>query len=99
MSEIFDICVDYDTLCNLEYKIDLILHDLGESTERMTRSIQSSQGFLAGHQYEKAMQTTMDCVNMSRKTESNLRHAKEYLKKLEDSVMEYGQCVYKGEAS
>ena len=97
MGEIFDICVDYDTLCNLEYKIDLILHDLGESTERMTQAIQSSHGFLADHQYEKAVQTTRDCVNVSRKTESNLRHAQDYLRKLEDSLMEYGQCAYKGE--
>lgn len=99
MENVYDICVDYDTLCDLEYKIDLILHDLGESTEKMTRAIQTSESFLAGNQFEKAKQTTSDCINMSRKTACNLRHSKEYLRKLEDKVMEYGDCVYKGAES
>ncbi len=99
MVNLYDICVDYDTLCNLEYKIDLILHDLGESTDRMTRAIQISESFLAGNQFEKAKQTTTECINMSRKTAGNLIHAKEYLKKLQESVLEYGQCVYKGAES
>lgn len=96
MGDIFDICVDYDSLCDLEYKIDLILHDLQESVDRMTHAIQNSQEFLSGNQFDKAMKTTTDCLNITRKTESNLIHAKEYLKKLQDSVLEYGQCSYRG---
>ena len=62
----------------------------------MTRAIQISQNFLAGNQFEKAKQTTADCIGMTQKTENNLRYAKSYLKKLQDVVMEYGQCTYKG---
>ena len=96
MENVFDICVDSDTLYNLENKIDLILHDLEESTDRMTRAIQTSENFLAGNQFEKAKQTTMNCMIISQKTAYNLSRAQEYLRRLQDSVTEYGQCVYKG---
>lgn len=96
MDKIYDICVDYDTLSNLEYKIDLILYDLRESIEKMTQALQNSQMFLAGKQYDKAVQTTTSCLQKSKEAENNLVHAKDYLKKLQDSLIEYEQCSYKG---
>ena len=95
----YDICVDYDTLIDLEHKIDLVLHDLEGSTERMSQTILNSQNFLAGNQFEKAKQTANTCIRISQKTGNNLRHAKEYLKKLQGSLLEYGQCGYKGAQS
>ena len=99
MSGTYDICVDYDTLCELQYKLELISHDLTNSTEQMKRAIQNSQEFLAGYQFEKAKKTTMDCVNLTGKTSSNIRHAMEYLEKLKGILEEYGRCVYSGEVS
>ena len=99
MSMAYDICVDYDTLCELQYKLELITHDLTNSTEQMTRAIQYSQEFLVGYQFEKAKKTTMACVNLTAKTGNNIRHAMEYLEKLKAFLEEYGRCTYNGEVS
>ena len=99
MNGTYDICVDYDTLCELQYKLELISHDLINSTEQMKRAIQNSQEYLAGYQFEKAKRTTMDCVNLTRKTSSNIQHAMDYLEKLKGVLEEYGRCVYSGEVS
>lgn len=99
MSKTYDICVDYDTLCEFQYKLELITHDLTNSTEQMTRAIQNSQEFLAGYQFEKAKRTTMACVNLTAKTSNNIRHAMEYLEKLKAVLEEYGRCAYSGEIS
>ena len=99
MSAEYDICVDYDTLCELQYKLELIMHDLTSSTEQMTRAIQNSQEFLAGHQFEKAKSTTMTCVKLTEKTGNNIKHAMEYLEKIKSVLEEYGRCAYTGEAS
>lgn len=99
MSGTYDICVDYDTLCELQYKLELISHDLINSTEQMTRAIQNSQEFLAGYQFEKAKSITMACANLTGKTSNNIRHAMEYLEKLKGILAEYGRCAYSGEVS
>lgn len=99
MSKTYDICVDYDTLCELQYKLELITHDLTNSTEQMTRAIQNSQEFLAGYQFEKAKRTTMACVSLTAKTSNNIRHAMEYLEKLKGVLEEYGRCAYSGKVS
>lgn len=99
MNGTYDICVDYDILCELHYKLELISHDLTNSTEQMTRAIQNSQEFLAGYQFEKAKRTTMACVNLTGKTSTNIRHAMEYLEKLKSILEEYGRCVYSEEVS
>ncbi len=99
MSMTYDICVDYDTLCELQYKLELITHDLTNSTEQMTCAIQSSQEFLAGYQFEKAKKTTMECVKLTVKTGNNIRHAMEYLDKLKAVLDEYERCAYNGEVS
>lgn len=99
MSMTYDICVDYDVLCEIQYKLELITHDLTNSTEQMTRAIQSSQEFLAGYQFEKAKNTTVTCVNLTAKTGNNIRHAMEYLEKLKVVLEEYGRCKYSGEVS
>lgn len=99
MSNTYDICVDYDTLCELQHKLELIKHDLTNSTDQMKRAIQNSQEFLAGYQFEKAKRTTMACVSLTEKTSNNIRHAMEYLEKLKGVLEEYGRCAYSGEVS
>jgi hypothetical protein len=65
----------------------------------MKRAIQNSQEFLAGYQFEKAKRTTMDCVNLTGITSSNILNAMEYLEKLKGILEEYGRCAYSGEVS
>ena len=99
MSTEYDICVDYDTLSELQYKLELITHDLTYSIEQMTHAIQSSQKFLAGYQFEKAKQITLACVKLTQKTSKNIQHATEFLKELKTILEEYGRCAYSGEVS
>ena len=91
--------VDYETLCELQHKLELIAHDLVNSTEQMTRALQNSQSFLAGNQYEKAKSITMTCLGISGKTANNIRHAMKYLEELKGIMETYGQCMYSGEVS
>jgi hypothetical protein len=97
MSASYDICLDYDTLCDLQYKLELITHDLSNSTEQMSRAIRDGQQFLAGYQFEKAKSITFACVNLTAKTGNNIRHAIEYLEQLKAILEEYGRCAYSGE--
>lgn len=94
----YDMCVDYDTLCMIEDKLQKIEYDLTNSTQKMVEAIQRSQDFLAGNQFEKAKNTTMSCVEISRKTETNLEYAKKYIGNLRTALEEYGRCCYSGEA-
>lgn len=91
-------CVDYDTLCSIEDKLQKIEFDLNNSTQKMVDAIQRSQDFLAGNQFEKAKNTTMSCVELSRKTEINIDYAKKYIGDLRMALEEYGRCGYSGEA-
>lgn len=93
----YDMCVDYDTLCTIEDKLQKIEYDLTNSTQKMVEAIQKSQDFLAGNQFEKAKNTTMSCVEISRKTETNIGYAKKYIGDLRMALEEYGRCGYSRE--
>ena len=92
----YDICVNYDVLCNLQYKLELIEHDLLSSVAQMEQAIRKSQDYLAGYQFEKAKSTTEDCIALTEKTINRIRCAKEYLEELKMILKEYGFCAYSG---
>lgn len=94
MGSKFDMCVDFDELCAIEEDLRKIGVNLGESTERMLLALQSSQGFLAGKQYEKAQKTTMACIDITARTNNNIRNALAYIESLKDAMQKYGQCKY-----
>ena len=98
MNDAFDVWVDYNVLCELQGKLEMIVRNLSNSTEQMSRAIQSSQQFLAGYQFEKAKNTTAACVRLTMKTENNINHAMDYLESLKTLLEEYGRCKYGGEA-
>ena len=98
MSSSYDMCVDYDVLCDIEVKLEKIEYDLNNSTDQMVKAIQVSQSFLAGNQFEKAKRTTATCVEMTRRTGNNIRSAMEYIEKLKTAMDDYGKCGYSGEA-
>ncbi len=97
MAGSYDMCVDYDVLCDIEEKLENIKHDLNNSTDQMFRAIQVSQDFLAGNQFEKAKKTTTSCIEITKRTENNIRYAMEYILKLKETMDEYGKCGYNGE--
>lgn len=94
----YDMCVDYDTLCMIEDKLQKIQYDLTNSTQKMIETIQISQDYLAGNQFERAKNTTIKCVEISRNTETNIGYAKTYIGNLRMALEEYGRCGYSGEA-
>ena len=97
MAAVYDMCVDYDTLCMIEDKLQKVEYDLQESTKRMNAAIQRSQDFLAGKQFEKAKNVTMACTTLTSKTEINIMHARDYIETLRIALEDYGMCVYAGE--
>lgn len=94
MSEAYDMCVDYDILCNTEEKLEKIEYDLIHSTNQIVNAIRYSQDFLAGNQFEKAKLTTSNCVEATRKAGINIKHARDYINKLKSALDEYGNCGY-----
>lgn len=98
MEAVYDMCVDYDTLMQIEDKLQKIEYDIQESTKKMTEAIQRSGDFLAGKQFEKARNTTMACVELTVRTNNNIRKARSYILDIRNLLEEYGKCGYKGEA-
>ena len=93
----YDMCVDYGILCGIEERLEKIENDLNNSTDQMAKSIEASQGFLAGNQFEKAKKATAACMIIAGKTETNIRFAREYIKGLKTAIEEYGRCGYSEE--
>ena len=98
MSGSYDIYVDYNTLCTIEDKLQKIGYDLTESTQKMMESIQRSQDFLAGNQFEKAKAVTANCTALTAQTSTNIKHAQDYIGKLRTALEEYSKCGYPEEA-
>ena len=97
MAEVYDMCVDYDILCDIEDKLQKIGYDLNNSTEQMNNAIRNSQEFLAGNQFEKAKNITSSCISITNKTRNNIRYAVEYIDKLRNVIDEYVKCEYSGD--
>lgn len=93
----YDICIDPVILDTIESKLEKIDHDIEESTAGMERAINQSQNFLSGNQFEKAKNTTLNCLASSKNTQQNLRAAREYIVTLRNLIDEYAKYTYSGE--
>ena len=94
MSSKYDMCVDLEALWAIEDNLRRIGVNLSESTERMLLALQSSQGFLAGKQFEKAQKTTMSCIDITAKTNNNIRNLLAYISQLKELVNTYDKSRY-----
>ncbi len=94
MSSKYDMCVDLNALCAIEDNLRRIGVNLSESTEKMLLAIQSGQGFLAGKQFEKAQKITMSCIDITAKTNNNIRNLLLYISQLKDLVDSYDKSRY-----
>ncbi len=90
----YDVCVDFDALCAIEEKLKSIGVNLAGAIEEMLLALQTSQGFLAGRQFEKAQKTTMGCINITAKTNNNIRNALAYIDQLQELLRTYDTCRY-----
>ena len=91
----YDMDVDYDTLRYIKEKLEKIKYDLDNSSVQMLGSIQNSEGFLSGVQFEKAKKTTINCIQIIKKTSDNIRHSNEYITTIMSLLEEYEQYGYK----
>ena len=94
MSSKYDICNDYDTLCQLEDKLKKIKNALGTSADIMLFNLRNSGEFLSGNQYNKASQTTIQCSDATRYTMENIDVVLKYIAKLKKNIEEYNRCGY-----
>lgn len=90
----YDMFVDFETLCSIEDKLKMIGYNLSQSTEQMVTALQYSQEFLSGNQFEKAKQTTLNCIEITGKTGNNITNAIAYICRLKEIVDQYSICEY-----
>ena len=90
----YDICTDYNVLLSAVEKLGNINNALNNSILSMLQTLQISQGFLSGKQFEKAYQTTTKCIELTGLTVNNTQNAMDYLKNLMDILEQYSQCKY-----
>lgn len=91
----YDMCVDYDTLCEIEKKLKNISLNLGSSADSMLYALHNCYGFLAGQQFDKACQTTAQCSEISKLTISNISEVLRYISRLKECLELYSSCGFK----
>ncbi|WP_034449383.1 hypothetical protein [Butyrivibrio sp. AE2032] len=94
MGTSYDMCIDYETLCELESKLINISNNLGVSADSMLFALRNCDGFLSGNQFEKASQTTITCSEVSKKTIENISEVLKYITKLKECLETYSGCRY-----
>lgn len=94
MSAGFDMCIDYETLCEIEQKLNNINKNLSVSADSMLYALRNCDDFLSGHQFEKARETTILCTEVSKKTSDNISEVLIYISKLKECLEFYSGCGY-----
>ena len=94
MGTSYDMCIDYETLCELESKLIDIRNNVGVSADSMLFALRNCDGFLSGNQFEKASQTTIMCSEVSKKTIENISEVLKYIAKLKECLETYSGCRY-----
>ena len=98
-NKVYDICLDYKALCDCKDKLNLILYNLDNSVNLMTNAISYSRDFLSGRQFEKAKETTLMCLDATKITQNNIRHAMRFLDELKEILNEYEKYKYNSEGT
>ena len=96
MNKQYDMCVDCDTLIEIEDRLKRISHNLRYNTDQMIDALRHSEVFLGGQQYEKAKKTTGICLEITKSTDSNLNNAIDYIEDLIEILDEYSKLGYSG---
>lgn len=93
----YEMCVDFDTLCLIEEKLETIQKNLLFAIDEMKGSLQNSQSFLSGRQFEKAKSVTSHSIVIVNKTSDNIRNAIHYIEELKSALEEYNNYKYWGD--
>ena len=73
--------VDPNAIEEINSKLKTINRNLSNANQQMLTSLLQSQGFLEGHQFEKARKVTLKNIEQTGITSNNIRHSIEYNEK------------------
>ena len=90
----YDMCIDYETLCEIEQKLINVKENLSVSADSMLYALRNCEGFLSGNQFEKACKTTIVCTDVSKKTVENITELLNYISRLKQCLESYSNCRY-----
>ncbi|WP_440452838.1 MULTISPECIES: hypothetical protein [Ruminococcus] len=91
-----DMNVDPYAIEEINSKLKTINRNLSNANQQMLTSLLQSQGFLEGHQFEKARKVTLKNIEQTGITSNNIRHSIEYNEKILDLLYRYDKCKYTG---
>lgn len=91
-----DMNVDPNAIEEINSKLKTINRNLSNANQQMLTSLLQSQGFLEGHQFEKARKVTLKSIEQTGITSNNIRHSIEYNEKILDLLYRYDKCKYTG---
>lgn len=91
-----DMNVDSIAIEEINSKLKTINRNLSNANQQMLTSLLQSQGFLEGHQFEKARKVTLKNIEQTGITSNNIRHSIEYNEKILDLLYRNDKCKYTG---
>ncbi|MED9969348.1 MAG: hypothetical protein UFA98_04965 [Ruminococcus sp.] len=91
-----DMNVDSNAIEEINSKLKTINRNLSNANQQMLTSLLQSQGFLEGHQFEKARKVTLKNIEQTGITSNNIRHSIEHNEKILDILNRYEKCKYTG---
>ena len=91
-----DMNVDSIAIEEINSKLKTINRNLSNANQQMLTSLLQSQGFLEGHQFEKARKVTLKNIEQTGITSNNIRHSIEYNEKILVLLYKYDKCKYMG---
>ena len=91
-----DMNVDSIAIEEINSKLKTINRNLSNANQQMLTSLLQCQGFLEGHQFEKARKVTLKNIEQTGITSNNIRHSIEYNEKILVLLYRYDKCKYTG---
>ncbi len=93
----YDMNVDYSVLEEIEGKIKNVSERMNETVNGMITSLNYSQNYLSGLQFERAREVTELCINQTKENQLRMCSSAIYLRQLKDLIQEYNRCKYVGD--
>ena len=88
--------VDSNTIETINGELKNINRNLSDANQEMLINLLQSQGFLEGHQFEKAKRVTRTNIEQTAVTSNNIQHSVEYNNMILELLGRYEKCKYGG---
>ena len=90
----YDMCVDQESLFEIEERLRTIKTSLELAAEQMQDAIQRSLDFLAGDQFDKAREITENNIAETKDAVQNIENELTYIRSLQEQLEKYNNCAY-----